>query len=646
MTLQSAQQDEETGGSWSVEDDADIWRSFAAPASDAQFCQAWLALLCRQLPDVSAGVVLLKSADANTFLPVAVWPDVARDLSFLSKVAERALMEGRGVVHRPDDSARRSGKTEERRQRREPRKGEHERRRIHVAYPAQVADRMVGAVVLEGANRSEAEIHSLLRQLHWGVAWVHDLFHRRELASIEGKGERIGSVMEVIATALRRGRLQQILFDVSNHVARQLRCSRVAIGLVTDGTVRVATLSNAAWFEKNASIIKLYVAAMEDAFDKLVPLAYQRPTATESVAAVVQDSAHARLVRESGAQSILSVPLSLGADCVGVLTLERDTGDGFSDDEQAWLDTLAALLPAVIDQKRSAERGYLARLREDTRKLMERLFGPRYLIWKFSATLLLAALMLVTLVEIDYRVSAKTVVEGEVQRSAVAPFESFVAASYVRAGDTVKQGQVLCLLDDRDLKLEQHKWDSEREQHSRKLREAMSNHELAAIQILGAQVQQAEAQLALVTDRLSRVKITAPFDGVIISGDLSQLIGSPVEPGKKLFEIAPLHAYRVILQVDEREMRHVKEGQSGKLMISGVVGEPIPLSVSKITPVATAQDGRNFFRVEARLAQVPAHLRPGMEGIGKVSAGERRLWWVLTHTFTDWLRLSLWTWLP
>jgi hypothetical protein len=81
-------------------------------------------------------------------------------------------------------------------------------------------------------------------------------------------------------------------------------------------------------------------------------------------------------------------------------------------------------------------------------------------------------------------------------------------------------------------------------------------------------------------------------------------------------------------------------------MISGVVGDPIPLSVSKLTPVATAQDGRNFFRVEAKLENVPPHLRPGMEGIGKISAGDRRLWWVLTHTMTDWLRLSLWTWLP
>jgi len=72
----------------------------------------------------------------------------------------------------------------------------------------------------------------------------------------------------------------------------------------------------------------------------------------------------------------------------------------------------------------------------------------------------------------------------------------------------------------------------------------------------------------------------------------------------------------------------------------------VAFQVSKVTPIATAQDGHNFFRVEAQLEKAPPRLRPGMEGVGKVNVGDRRLWWVLTHTFTDWLRITLWNWLP
>ena len=81
-------------------------------------------------------------------------------------------------------------------------------------------------------------------------------------------------------------------------------------------------------------------------------------------------------------------------------------------------------------------------------------------------------------------------------------------------------------------------------------------------------------------------------------------------------------------------------------MIIGIASDPIPFTISKVTPVATVQDGKNFFRVEARLAQSSIRLRPGMEGVGKVETGQQQLWWILTHPLTEWLSLMSWKWLP
>ena len=50
--------------------------------------------------------------------------------------------------------------------------------------------------------------------------------------------------------------------------------------------------------------------------------------------------------------------------------------------------------------------------------------------------------------------------------------------------------------------------------------------------------------------------------------------------------------------------------------------------------------------VEARLLDVSPHLRPGMEGYGKIEIGRRKLLWIWTHKMTDWLRLKLWAWTP
>ena len=56
-------------------------------------------------------------------------------------------------------------------------------------------------------------------------------------------------------------------------------------------------------------------------------------------------------------------------------------------------------------------------------------------------------------------------------------------------------------------------------------------------------------------------------------------------------------------------------------------------------------DGRNFFEVEARLKDNAGRdLRPGLIGVAKVEAGSRSWLWICTHRVTDWIRLTLWSW--
>jgi multidrug resistance efflux pump len=245
-----------------------------------------------------------------------------------------------------------------------------------------------------------------------------------------------------------------------------------------------------------------------------------------------------------------------------------------------------------------------------------------------------------------YRISAKTLVEGSVQRAASAPFDGFLVESFVRAGDTVRAGQVLCRLDDRDLRLEQTRLMSEREQLTRRHRQALATQERSTMAIISAQIDQVEAALSLVADKLARATLVAPFDGVVVSGDLRQLIGSPVELGKLLFQIAPLDSYRIILQVEERDIAQLAIGQQGELTLSGILSQRMDFSVEQIMPVSTAQEGRNVFRVEARLQSPSERVRPGMEGVGKIIVGERNLLWIWTHRLVDWLILSAWKWQP
>jgi multidrug resistance efflux pump len=162
--------------------------------------------------------------------------------------------------------------------------------------------------------------------------------------------------------------------------------------------------------------------------------------------------------------------------------------------------------------------------------------------------------------------------------------------------------------------------------------------------VLDAQVAQARAELDLTEARLARTQLIAPFDAVVTEGDWSQRQGAPVERGDVLFELAPLDGYRIVLEVEERDISHVHQGQAGALALTALPGEPLPLTVRRIIPITVAEDGRTFFRVEADLEAPREGLRPGMEGVAKLDAGERQRIQAWSRPVVDALGLWLWRW--
>ncbi len=609
-------------------DTAQSWSAFTGAKTSQAFLQGWLDVVCTQFAHIQAAALLIKDQAGTSLVPAAVWPKAEQDLSHLNGTVERCLQQRRGLLEPVANAS--PAKT-------------------LLAYPIMLEDQIMGAVVVEiHANATQAM--PLLQHLHWGLGWLIESFQRLTVQQSVQQSQRIGSITQALALALQPRKLREILFEISNDTARRLNCARVGIGMVSHEAVTLTALSDAAWLEKSSSLSKHYSAAMEEALDSREMQIYPAmplPDIAEQLPPSVALPQHAKLLSSQNARRVLSLPLIQGVECVAIMTLEWHGEQDCTPETIAWLEAYGTLLPTILEDKRQAEKGYFAKAYSAFKGLATKLFGPRHLLWKTATIASLLLLAVLILVPIDYRVTAKALLEGQTQRVAVAPFEGFISAAPVRAGDTVQTGQLMAQLDDRDLKVDLAKWTSERDQYERKLREAMAAHEMSNVQILDAQFKQADAQVKLATEKIVRAKITAPYPGIVVSGDLSQMIGSPVETGKKLFEIAPLEQYRIVLQVDEKEIRHIEAAQTGQIVVSGVNDDPMPLTVTKVTPVAAAQDGKNTFRVEASLnGDISPRLRPGMEGIGKVSVGSRSLWWVITHSFTDWLRLGLWNWLP
>ena len=601
-----------------------LWSRFAGADELAPFCQAWLALQCAALEGAQAGVVIWQQAD-RAYAPVAVWPNLQRDVTHLGAIAQKSLAERRGLAEpfAAADGAALPG-------------------RYLLAYPLLVDDRSCGVAVIELRLATEAQLQPAMQRLHWGAGWLDS--RARTLASRETAAElaRIRIVTDMLVLAGEAGSAKEALLALANGLVDAVGAARVMAGVVRHGRAHVEALSRTAWFDRRAQEVAAVENLMEEAHDQGATVCWPVRDGVPFRVGV----AHEEWSRKSSGRAVCTVVVPGRAGLVGALTVERDDGRPFDADEERTLEAVALVVGPLLEDKLTLDRWLTGRLPRALALLRDRLTQRGHATWKLGAGAAVLVLLLLAVLTQDYRVTAKSVIEGIVQRAAVAPYDGFVAHAQVRAGQQVQAGEVLAALDDRDLRLEQTRWQGEFDQASQKHRDAMAKHERAAAAVLEAQMRQAKAQLDLIDAKLSRTQIAAPIAGLVVSGDLSQKLGSPVQTGDTLFEIAPLDAYRVILQVDERDIGQVQLGQRGQLVLNGLAAEPMDFVVSSVTAVAEQRDGVNHFRVEAALARAVPYLRPGMEGVGKVEVGERKLLWVWTHSLVEWVRLALWRWLP
>lgn len=614
-----------------VKDRASDWSVFATSQNSQQFCQSWLALLVQQIDSIKVGMVLLQSSIDNAYIPAAIWPDPQIDLTPLTQAAQKALVERQGVEIKPPKQESIS---------------EGESLCTQIALPIETEADLYGVVVIGVSSQLDsANLQDIRRRLYWGSAWLIQYFQRKELLVKQRHIERCALTLDFALVLQEQPDFQKALFMLVNSLAVKLSLKRVSLGLETKGSIRVKAISNTAHFKLQTELVQLISNAMEEALDQGRNVSYPKNFIEPNLSPLNITLEHQQLAK-SGEGGVASFLLKDKGRPFGVLTLEYPFSDKVADEIEEYGTALSASIAPAIKQQQELDSWFAGKWKRLLNQELRKLFGPHHTVYKTFVTLGVLALFFVVLVKGEFRITAKTTLEGLVQRAAVVPFEGYIDQAPMRAGDMVTAGQVVATLDDKDLKLERIRLESEREQTLRKYREALSKHERASTSVLGAQLNQTEAELSLVREKLERSIIRSPFDGIVVSGDLSQMLGAPVEQGKVLFEIAPLDAYRVILKVDERDISYIAVEQTGQLALSGITSDTIPFTIKKVTPIATSEDGLTYFRVEAELDRSMPFLRPGMEGIGKINVGDDKLIWIWTRRLVDWLKISLWTWMP
>ncbi len=587
-----------------------------------KFWPAYLEFASRQA-GAGASILLVRKEGSSTWKQRCAWTEEQNTLSlsgqFLAaaeKIAAAALQKGNAWAHLRSGAANLTliGL------------------RLRDEDPGQAS-----VIVFLAGNTSEAELTQMTGRLQLladaPAVYQRERANRRALKDMGA----IADTLDLMILLNDEKHYLAAAMTLVNETAARYRCARASLGWLEKGYVHLQAISHMERFEKKMDIVSSLEAAMEEALDQDEEIVL--PPAEEN-GAVVRD--HQRFAGEQQVTCMLSLPIRLEGQVVGVLTCERGELP-FAEDEVRGLRILCDQVARRLADLKANDRWFGAKLGDGLRKAASGLLGVEHTLAKVTGLLTGLLLLAAVVVQLPYRVEAPFILKSDDVRQVSVPFEGYIDEVHVKIGQQVKLGELLLSLDSEDLLLEESAAIANQIRYLREMEKARARGSLVEMQIAQAQADQAKAQLELVRYRLKQARLRSPIDGIVVEGDLEELRGAPVAQGDILFKVARNEKLFAELKVNERDIHELAVGQDGEIAFVSQPRLKFPVNVERLDPVAQAGDEGNVFFLRGNSSeQSPPWWRPGMSGIAKVEVGQRRIIWILTHRTIDFLRMLLW----
>ena len=496
--------------------------------------------------------------------------------------------------------------------------------------------RGVAAFLFEGSDPSALEVGRERLELTISLLSLYEM--RLTLQRRQVDLRRLRMAMEVLAAVNEHTRFAAAAMALCNESASQWKCQRVSLGFLKGRYVHLKAMSHTEKFSRKMKVVQDVESAMEECFDQDVEIVYPPP----SDAGCVSRSA-GELSSCYGRSVVVSFPLRRAGQPLAVLTLERPEDQPFQIEEIESLRLLCDLSTARLADLHEQDRWIGARAAAQVRTGLAALVGPKHTWVKITAAAVFAAIVFLVFAKGDYRVEAPFVLEARDKQVVPAPFDGYLEAVFVEPGDLVGGAQtVLAKLDTSELRLKLAAAKAEEISYLKQASAALRDEKTAEAQIAQAQAHKMQAQMRLLEYQIQQATIISPIDGWVVTGDLKRQIGAPTKTGDVLFEVASIESLRAELSVPEDQIADVTTQMGGELAAASYPQQRVEFTVERINPVAEVVEQKNIFKVRAQLKERHDWMRPGMEGVAKITAGKRHYAWIWSRRLVNWVRMKLW----
>jgi multidrug efflux pump subunit AcrA (membrane-fusion protein) len=506
-----------------------------------------------------------------------------------------------------------------------------------VLVPLKMSDigQAMGAFVVRAGDNNALEASR--GQLELTAGLIGNFEKRLTVQNKQAGLSRLQKAMETLSAINRQKRFISTAMALCNEAASQWQCERVSIGFLKGRYVKIKAISHTEHFSRKMKVVQDIESSMEECLDQDCEVLY--PASQE---ATYISRAAGELSQNHGPLAILSVPFRWDGEVRAVLTLERESGKPFTLEEIEVIRLACELCTARLWELYEHDRWIGGKVIAKVRSGLALLIGPRYTWTKILAILISGLIVILIFAKGPFRAEAPFALEATYQQVVCASFDGYIKSVNVEVGDPVTEKTILAELDTAELRLQLAAAKAEQAGYRKQFAAAMRDVETAQAQIAQANSDKAQAQIDLLNYLIEQGKIISPISGAVVKGDLKRQIGAPVKTGDVLFEVTPLESLRAELLVPEDQIFDISMGQEGYLATVSYPGERIKFVVERINPMAEVVNNRNVFKVRVRLLETRPWMRPGMEGVAKISIGKRRYVWIWTRRIVNWLRMKLW----
>ncbi|MBM3270372.1 MAG: efflux RND transporter periplasmic adaptor subunit [Candidatus Sericytochromatia bacterium] len=435
------------------------------------------------------------------------------------------------------------------------------------------------------------------------------------LYQAESKVKELQALLKISREIVSTLDLDRILKTVVNILSTVVSYERGSIALLEDGTPRLNAISGQQVVDRQDSETR----ALEE---------FHRAQAQETGAV--------RVVA-FGDRRVLVLELRDEEGLIGLLALE---GKGeFKESQVEIVGILAAQATVAIRNAQLYRQVPTLNIQGLAGIFKGKALSRRRLAVLGGAAALVAAL---AIVRVPTTLAGSATVLPSDQIKVVATEGGRVVKVLVDEGALVAKGDLLAELDTADLALQRRAAETALAVSRVRSAQLRLMSDQGAISLEEIRARQAEAEIALLDEKLANARLVAPIAGVVVTPRPGEKLGTTLGRGEVLLELANVADMTVDIALPEADVALVAAEQPVALRLLAFPTRQFSGRVALVSPLGTAGPQGPSFAVRARIPNPGTVLRAGMQGTARIEAGRRPLLWTLLRAPVDWLTLAWW----